>query len=116
MKKNQELCDAIVQNAMKFYGIEEKELKKHIDDAESSERLADKIAVSQALKHYVRDWTEDGEYERKETFACLVKTVQGLFPVRDDENPVKILVPGSGLGRLGHDIARLGGKVSLKIQ
>ncbi|KAI1011903.1 hypothetical protein LB503_004285 [Fusarium chuoi] len=109
LKKNQELCDAIVQNAMKFYGIEEKELKKHIDDAESSERLADKIAVSQALKHYVRDWTEDGEYERKETFACLVKTVQGLFPVRDDENPVKILVPGSGLGRLGHDIARLGG-------
>ncbi|KAF5577157.1 trehalase [Fusarium pseudocircinatum] len=109
LKKNQELCDAIVQNAMNFYGIDEEELQRHISAAQSSGRLADKISVSQALKHYVRDWTEEGESERKETFACLVKTLQGLFPVRDDENPVKILVPGSGLGRLGHDIARLGG-------
>ncbi|KAF5687529.1 trehalase [Fusarium denticulatum] len=109
LKKNQELCDAIVQNAMNFYGIDEEELQRHISAAQSSGRLADKISVSQALKHYVRDWTEEGESERKETFACLVKTLQGLSPVRDDENPVKILVPGSGLGRLGHDIARLGG-------
>ncbi|KAF5568494.1 trehalase [Fusarium phyllophilum] len=109
LKKNQELCDAIVQNAMSFYGIDEEELRRHTSAAQSSGRLADKISVSQALKHYVRDWTEEGESERKETFACLVKTLQGLFPVRDDEKPVKILVPGSGLGRLGHDIARLGG-------
>ncbi|KAF5716079.1 trehalase [Fusarium mundagurra] len=109
LKKNQELCDAIVQNAMNFYGIDEEELQRHISAAQSSGRLADKISVSQALKHYVRDWTEEGESERKETFACLVKTLQGLFPVRDDESPVKILVPGSGLGRLGHDIAGLGG-------
>ncbi|KAL9573102.1 hypothetical protein ACKAV7_002787 [Fusarium commune] len=109
LKKNQELCDAIVQNAMEFYGIDEVELQRHISAAQTSGRLADKISVSQALKHYVRDWTEEGESERKETFACLVKTLQGLFPVRDDENPVKVLVPGSGLGRLGHDIARLGG-------
>ncbi|KAH7253557.1 N2227-like protein-domain-containing protein [Fusarium redolens] len=109
LRKNQELCDAIVQNAMSFYGIDEDELQRHISAAHASGRLADKISVSQALKHYVRDWTEAGESERKETFSCLVKTLQGLFPVRDDENLVKVLVPGSGLGRLGHDIARLGG-------
>ncbi|KAK2677749.1 Carnosine N-methyltransferase [Fusarium oxysporum f. sp. vasinfectum] len=109
LKKNQELCDVIVENAMNFYGINEEELQRHISAAQSSGRLADKISVSQALKHYVRDWTEEGESERKETFACLVATLQGLFPVRDDESPVKVLVPGSGLGRLGHDIARLGG-------
>lgn len=99
---------------MTFYGINEEELQRHISAAQSSGRLADKISVSQALKHYVRDWTEEGESERKETFACLVKTLQGLFPVRDDESPVKVLVPGSGLGRLGHDIARLGGKKRLQ--
>jgi hypothetical protein len=110
LRKNQELCDAIVQNAMSFYGIDEDELQRHISAAHASGRLADKISVSQALKHYVRDWAEAGESERKETFSCLVKTLQGLFPVRDDENLVKVLVPGSGLGRLGHDIARLGGK------
>ncbi|KAF9762207.1 hypothetical protein IL306_003500 [Fusarium sp. DS 682] len=109
LKKNQELCDAIVQNAMIFYGIDEEELQRHVNAAQASGRLADKISVSQALKHYVRDWTETGESERKETFSCLVKTLEGMFPERDGEKPVKILVPGSGLGRLGHDIAKLGG-------
>ncbi|KAF4340510.1 trehalase [Fusarium beomiforme] len=109
LRQNQELCDAIVQNAMGFYGIDEEELQRHINAAQASGKLADKISVSQALKHYVRDWTETGESERKETFSCLVKTLEGLFPERDGEKPVKVLVPGSGLGRLGHDIATLGG-------
>jgi hypothetical protein len=96
---------------MNFYGIGHDELDKHIKGLEASGKFADKISVSQSLKHYVRDWTETGEAERKVTFSCLIKTLEGLFPERDGEKPVKVLVPGAGLGRLGHDIARLGGKL-----
>ncbi|RGP81756.1 hypothetical protein FLONG3_141 [Fusarium longipes] len=109
LRKNQELCNSIVQNAMKFYDISQDELDRHIKDLEASGKLADKISVSQSLKHYVRDWTETGEAERKSTFSCLINTLEGLFPERHGDRPVKVLVPGSGLGRLGHDIARLGG-------
>ncbi|KAF5664486.1 trehalase [Fusarium heterosporum] len=109
LRKNQELCDDIVQHAMSFYEIEQDEFQKHAQSLKSSGRLADKVSVSQALKHYVRDWTETGESERSTTFSCLVKALEGIFPDRDGATPVKVLVPGAGLGRLGHDIAGLGG-------
>ncbi|CAG7566342.1 unnamed protein product [Fusarium equiseti] len=109
LKKNQELCTEIVQHAMTFYGISQDELDKHVKSLEASGKLADKISVSQALKHYVRDWTETGESERKTTFECLTTTLKELYPERSGDKPVKVLVPGAGLGRLGHDIANLGG-------
>ena len=104
-----------MQHAMTFYGISQDELDKHVKSLEASGKLADKISVSQALKHYVRDWTETGESERKTTFECLTTTLEELFPERSGDKPVKVLVPGAGLGRLGHDISGLGGKLMLKV-
>ncbi|KAF4981172.1 hypothetical protein FZEAL_2972 [Fusarium zealandicum] len=109
LSKNQQLCDQIVQNALDYYEVGHEEFQKHAKDLEASGKAADKISVSQALKHYVRDWTETGASERDGPFSCLVKTLEGLFPERDNAAPIKALVPGAGLGRLGHDIARLGG-------
>ncbi|KAM5356833.1 hypothetical protein ACJ41O_003479 [Fusarium nematophilum] len=109
LRKNQELCDLIVRNALDFYEVEEKEFQQHVKDLEKAGKTADKISVSQALKHFVRDWTETGASERNGPFSCLVKTLEAFFPDRDDAAPIKALVPGSGLGRLGHDVARLGG-------
>lgn len=97
---------------MEFYEIGQDELEKHIKDLETSGKLADKISVSQSLKHYVRDWTETGEAERRGTFSCLTSTLERLFPDRNGDKPIKVLIPGAGLGRLGHDIARLGGKLN----
>ncbi|KAF5010751.1 hypothetical protein FDECE_3106 [Fusarium decemcellulare] len=109
LKKNQELCDRIVQNAFEFYEIGQEEFQKHSKDLQAAGKVADKVSVSQALKHYVRDWTEPGASERDGPFSNLVKTLKGLFPERDGAEPVKMLLPGAGLGRLGHDIAKLGG-------
>lgn len=69
------------------------------------------MSVSQSLKHIVRDWTSaGGPYEREACFNCLLTTLQALFPDRaTNSEEVKILLPGSGLNRLGHEIAQLGG-------
>ena len=104
---NQHVCDDIVATALAFYGIDRTELQRHVRERENQGQLADRVAVSQALKHIVRDWTTEGASERNGTFACLTKTLLNLFPVREDE--VRVLVPGSGLGRLGHDIRALAG-------
>ncbi|KJZ67967.1 hypothetical protein HIM_03754 [Hirsutella minnesotensis 3608] len=108
---NQALCDQIVGNALHFYGIEIEELQKHIRDTEASGHLADKVSVSQALKHIVRDWTDEGDHERNSTFRCMLGTLTQLFPDRlnEEQDAIKILLPGAGLGRLGHEINRLGG-------
>ncbi|KHO01250.1 N2227-like protein [Metarhizium album ARSEF 1941] len=109
---NQHVCDDIVQAALAFYNIGADELRRHVHDSEAKGRRADKTSVSQSLKHIVRDWTGEGDNERNATFACLVSTLDRLFPDRN-RNPlrdhVRLLLPGSGLGRLGHHIAQLGG-------
>ncbi|KAK2605858.1 hypothetical protein QQS21_003698 [Conoideocrella luteorostrata] len=107
---NQHVCDDIVQASLQFYNIGMNELQEHMRDREAEGRQADKISISQSLKHIVRDWTEEGSHERDKPFACLLGTLQRLFTERSRiDKPVKILLPGAGLGRLGHDISHLGG-------
>lgn len=112
LEKNQHLCDRITDNALEFYEISRSELDKHISHLEADGKKADKIAVSQSLKHFVRDWTSSGgDYERDACFSCLIKTLDSLFPDRSGsrDSAVKVLLPGAGLGRLGSDIAEKGG-------
>lgn len=113
--KNQELCDRIVKTALEFYDIPPEELQKHIKDSGAAGKKGDKIAVSQALKHYVRDWTDTGKHERDGPFHCLLKTLEDLYRDRSESAPVEILLPGAGLGRLGYDIAALRGTTSASI-
>jgi hypothetical protein len=93
---------------MQFYGVTHKELDEHIKDAEKSGRSADRISVSQTLKHFVRDWSEEGSKERNDAFPCILSTLQNLGARSTENKPLRVLLPGSGLGRLGHDVAKLG--------
>ncbi|KAG6069831.1 hypothetical protein E4U16_007330 [Claviceps sp. LM84 group G4] len=109
LASNQHLCDDIVQASLQYYNLDITELQKHIRDREAEGAQPDGISVAQALKHIVRDWTEEGSRERDKTFACLRRTLEQFFPERNvGAERVKILLPGAGLGRLGHEISRLG--------
>lgn len=101
----------MIKNALEFYDITAEELKEHIKVNTEAGRKVDKVSASQALKHYVRDWTEDGAAKREAPFGCSLNTLKSLFPDRSEGTPLKILVPGSGLGRLGYEIAGLGGEL-----
>jgi hypothetical protein len=109
--ENDIICKEIVANAMKFYGIEQKELDEHIKDASKSGRKGDRISVTQTLKHFVRDWADEGAKERNDAFPCILNTMENLKTASASEKPLKVLLPGSGVGRLGHDVANLGGKM-----
>jgi hypothetical protein len=110
--RNEVLCKSIAAHAANFYGIEKKELDAHIKEAEKGGRVADKVSVVQALKHFVRDWSEEGQKERDEAFPCIKSALFDLN-LRDADNTgsVRVLLPGSGLGRLGHEIASLDGEL-----
>ena len=111
LAENHQLCQRIIDTALEYYNIPRNELDEHIKKAEKDKKVAEKVSVSQALKHIVRDWSDEGVGERGDAFPCLLKTLEGLFPERDNENPVKLLLPGAGLGRLGHELSGLGGKL-----
>ncbi|KAH7381214.1 N2227-like protein-domain-containing protein [Phaeosphaeria sp. MPI-PUGE-AT-0046c] len=107
--ENLMICRSIVANAMQFYGVSQKELDDHIKDAEKNGRNADRISVGQTLKHFVRDWAEEGGKERNDAFPCILSTLSNLKREDTTEESLKVLLPGSGLGRLGHEVVKLGG-------
>ncbi|TDZ15176.1 Carnosine N-methyltransferase [Colletotrichum orbiculare MAFF 240422] len=81
---NQQLSNEIVEAALAYYDISHDELSAHSKAKDEAGQLADRVSVSQALKHYT------------------------LFPQRSGDG-IRALLPGSGLGRLGHEVASLGG-------
>ncbi|KAK4148735.1 N2227-like protein-domain-containing protein [Chaetomidium leptoderma] len=109
LHKNQQVCDDIVRNGMEFYGIGQQELDQHTQSMKAAGRAADRVSVSQALKHFVRDWAASGSNERDAAFPRILNTLKELFPSGGQEEEVKVLLPGAGLGRLGHEVAKLPG-------
>ncbi|KAI0079841.1 N2227-domain-containing protein [Panus rudis PR-1116 ss-1] len=62
--------------------------------------------VQEALKHFVRDWSEEGKQEREVIFEPILAVLRDVPP--NKREGMKILVPGSGLGRLAWEISELG--------
>jgi carnosine N-methyltransferase len=94
---------------MEFYGVSQQELDKHVKAMKKVGRPAERVSVSQALKHFVRDWAASGAHERDAAFPCILQALKDQFPGAG-EKEVRILFPGAGLGRLGHEVAQLPGK------
>jgi N2227-like protein len=67
---------------------------------------ADLVRVRESLKHFIRDWSEEGASERKRTFSPILDVLKEVDPRK--RAGMKILVPGCGLGRLAWEIAELG--------
>ncbi|KAI8047951.1 N2227-like protein-domain-containing protein [Gilbertella persicaria] len=66
--------------------------------------------VRSTLKQFVRDWSMEGEAERKATYDPIVQALNNIFkdiPI-EKRGDVRVLVPGAGLGRLAFDIAKAG--------
>jgi carnosine N-methyltransferase len=60
------------------------------------------------IRQFYRDWTADGAAERAASYGPIMKTMEEERAKRPDAGPLKVLVPGAGLGRLVFDLC-LGG-------
>lgn len=67
---------------------------------------ADLGRVRESLKHFVRDWSEEGVEERTRIFAPILDLLKEV--ATKERKEMKVLVPGCGLGRLAWEIAQLG--------
>jgi MFS transporter, ACS family, DAL5 transporter family protein len=82
-----------------------------ITENEQINNFDDQDRVFEALQHLFRDWSLEGLHERIGVKETVEKTIDQLFPDRElrKEGPVRILLPGSGLGRAANDIAQMQG-------
>lgn len=61
----------------------------------------------EAMKHFVRDWSEEGREERKRIFDPILEVLRRVG--EEQRKEMKVLVPGCGLGRLAWEVSELGG-------
>ncbi|KAL3478285.1 N2227-like protein-domain-containing protein [Aspergillus californicus] len=107
-ERNDVIAADIVRYGLDFYGIPQTELDEFIDEAEKdAKKKADRTSVVQAMKHFVRDWSDEGLFERQDAFSCIIGEMRGMD--RSEDVPLKVLAPGAGAGRLGYEIDALGG-------
>jgi hypothetical protein len=62
--------------------------------------------VREALKHFIRDWSAEGALERDRIFSPILDVLREVEG--DERREKRVLVPGSGLGRLAWEISQLG--------
>eukprot|EP00854_Cymbomonas_tetramitiformis_P013118 gene13118-15490_t len=74
-------------------------------------RPGDVEKVRYVLKNILRDWSEEGAFEREQCYNPLIEELERLLPV-DVTSPSTcsptVMVPGAGLGRLCVEIASRG--------
>lgn len=109
LEMNSNLAQSIAQHGQRFYNITQAELDEFIRDTEVQGQRVDQTSVSQGMKHFVRDWAAEGHEEREESFQGILKSL--AQEPRTDDAPLRVLLPGGGLGRLAHEVHRLGGEL-----
>ena len=78
------------------------------DDDNSPVTSDDIDRVRTTLKQCVRDWSAEGAEERNNTYKLILDELISLFPNQIERTECQVLVPGAGLGRLMHEIAKRG--------
>lgn len=100
IEKNARFSKQVAQIAREQYRISSQAL-------EDSDQDADYGVVNLAFGHISRDWSSQGARERQAVFPPILSELEQHFG-GDDRGTKKVLVPGSGMGRLASDIADLG--------
>ncbi|KAG6899233.1 hypothetical protein C0993_012078 [Termitomyces sp. T159_Od127] len=62
--------------------------------------------VRESLKHFIRDWSTYGATEREKMFQPILNILKAVD--EGERSGKRVLVPGSGLGRLAWEISQLG--------
>jgi len=98
--RNQFCLDCILRHAGQPHSQQQPSSTVFVTDEQISK-------VSSVLKSLTRDWSPYGERERAAAYDPIKKSIQKYLPV-DQERPPRIVVPGSGVGRLAFDLAAMG--------
>ena len=101
-KVNQQFLDGVTQFAFDRYDLSHADLGKGATD---SSVLGLNYRVIETLGHFARDWLSSEE------IRPLIDYIQGQLATiipKHEQADTCVIVPGLGLGRIAHEIARLG--------
>lgn len=99
IESNDKLAKKIAEEAITKYEISEIEQRSAL--------YKDNSRVVESLCHFARDWTDLGDPELKPLFQYIKTSIDKIIPNAKDRSKTAIIVPGSGLGRVAHELASL---------
>lgn len=100
---NSKVTEGIAQHAQEQFPSR---LSRTALEGQSVSVQADLPRVRESLKHFVRDWSDEGRGERAKIFGPIIDLLKEVSLAGHGE--MTVLVPGSGLGRLAWEISQLG--------
>lgn len=103
---NQKILSAIADGAVKSFGISYKDFDL-LRGSNNSNTSSTNYRVIEALGHYIRDWSPDGDAELKPMMNYITEQLNRVIPVHERLKTC-VIIPGLGLGRIAHEIASVG--------
>lgn len=104
-KKNDTVLKNIIDYNLRHHKIDKNEYKVWKSQYAVKSRNSEYFRVVESLCHFARDWSDDNEHKKEiEPLLNFIKNNLSDF----NPNKTKIIVPGSGLGRVAHECAKLG--------
>ena len=99
--RNQFCLDCILRHVGQPHSQQQQSTAANVTDDQISK-------VSSVLKSLTRDWSAYGKKERTAAYGPIKESIKKYLPIGKDATPPRIVVPGSGVGRLAFDLAAMG--------
>ncbi|GMI48866.1 hypothetical protein TrCOL_g7270 [Triparma columacea] len=98
--RNQAFLDAVMMHANQPTSRDQLEYKKSLGNRYVFESDNDHSKIQSVLKSCVRDWSVEGAREREQCYSPIINACEKYV-----RGGGRVLVPGSGLGRLALELA-----------
>lgn len=102
ISKNQSMFSSIADAAKEYYGISNRDLGILMQHKASKTTSSSNYRVVESMGHFIRDWVDSDE--TSPLLEYVKKQLDSLIPP-DQVSKTCIVVPGSGLGRIAHEIS-----------
>ncbi|MCJ1416405.1 hypothetical protein MMC32_002740 [Xylographa parallela] len=106
---NADIASEILKSSLEAFGLQDEPLDPAMS-WKGAAKPSDMDKARSTIQQLYRDWSAEGAAERSKSFEPVLLNLVDLFPV-EDKGTIKVLVPGSGLGRLVFEVCNLGFEV-----
>lgn len=103
---NANIASGILKAGLKAFGLDREPTEPSMD-WRGSAKPSDMDKARTTIRQLYRDWSAEGAIEREFSYRPVILDLLRLFPV-PDKGSLKVLLPGSGLGRLLFELCRMG--------
>lgn len=107
--RNQSFLDAVVafQDTCSPFPLRDSDKRAPGEPSRTTAAQVSKINTT--LRQCMRDWSDEGEDERRKSYGTVIAELERLCPVDSERRGAqKVLVPGAGEGRLAYEIVSRG--------